>query len=160
MFLCRLHILSPPFSTFPPRATEERDFVRHSSETKHLNNAPRKWQINPLKSAKNATKRMLVLPKTAFRKVSLIPGGWLLPSSKKRRRNKEIWNKRASGSISRTVVSYSVIFSSCKTSLVETEKVNGRVWRVTSHCEGALLDALMFPGLSQLFHSGKTTDRH
>lgn len=33
-------------------------------QTKHLNNAPQKWQINPLKSAKNATKQMLVLPKT------------------------------------------------------------------------------------------------
>lgn len=66
----------------------------------------------------------------------------------------------SSRSISHTVVVrvavFLLFFSSCKTSLVETEKLKGRVWRVMSHCEGALLDALMFPGLSQFSHSEKT----
>lgn len=65
----------------------------------------------------------------------------------------------SSRSISHTVVVrvavFLLFFSSCKTSLVETEKLKGRVWRVMSHCEGALLDALMFPGLSQFSHSEK-----
>lgn len=65
-------------------------------------------------------------------------------------------SRRISHTVVVRVAVFLLFFSSCKTSLVETEKLKGRVWRVMSHCEGALLDALMFPGLSQFSHSEKT----